>query len=213
MQIVPGHRDGENRNAQIAKREQPRPRPALCWLRRDEGRAKKIAATEEAIERVLNAIAVGVMGGDVERSPEDTMVRIAITMPAASVMFPSVGQDTRGDVATSDQGGLDVAVGVSAVPCELEAAREGRGEGKRSTEHAKARYPVTRSENAALNVIPEKSSNAASTTTKTEAVRVFKVCAQPLSDGLSAVSVFVTLEVIATSRTSPVRKPPIWVAA
>lgn len=213
LQIVPGQRDGENKKAQVAKRKQPNPRPALCWLRRDEGCAKKIAATEEAIDRVLNAIAVSVMGGDVERIPEETTAKVAVRMPAARVMLPSAGQATRGDAATNDQDVLDVAVVGSGVACELEDAREGNGEGNRIREHANARYPVTRSEEAALNVMPEKSRSAASTTTKSDAFLAFVVCAQSFSDGLSAVSVCVMLAATATSRIRPVRRPPIWVAA
>lgn len=72
-----------------------------------------MAATEEAIESVLNVIAVGVMGGEVERSPDDTTVSTAMMIPAISVMLPSAGQDTKGDAATCDQDGRDATVGVS----------------------------------------------------------------------------------------------------
>lgn len=85
----------------------------------------------------------------------------------------------------------------------------GRAEGNRSTEQSRAKYPVSRSEKAALNVTPEKSSNAASTTTISEAVLVLKVCDQPFKDDLSAVSEDMTLDATATSSTRPVRMPPI----
>lgn len=98
-----------------------------------------MAATEEPIESVLKAIAVGVMGGEVERNPDDTIVKIAMRIPAVRVMSPSAGQDTRGDAATCDQDGRDVTVGVSAELCELDAAMVGRGEGKRNREQAKAK--------------------------------------------------------------------------
>ena len=102
MQIVPGHSDGEKRNAQLAVKRHPSPRPALAELRKAVGCAKTFAAVALAIDSVLKPIDVGTRDGDLPSRTDAPIVINESKPPATSVKFTSPFEHVR-DEAFQDK--------------------------------------------------------------------------------------------------------------
>lgn len=194
------------------------PRPILYWLRSADGWAKRIAAAENAIDRTVNMMDDGAVDGAVARKAEIRTVHIDMTTPAARVRLTSLTDDTIEGAVARAHGGRPVSgvVGVTVFECCAEDGDMrvyGSGGEMKMTEHARARYPTSKSVKAALNVIPAKSNRAASSSTATDATRDFSMCCHSCHDGLWGESALFRPDAMATSSTTPVRMPPICVEA
>jgi hypothetical protein len=99
LQTVPGQREGENRNEQLAVVRQPRARPALLWLRRASGEENRIDAAIAATVNVVSVIAEAEMVGGDETSMDERTVNMARITPAASVVVASPTELVSGDAA------------------------------------------------------------------------------------------------------------------
>jgi hypothetical protein len=95
LQIVPGHRSGEKRNAQLAVNKHPSPRPAFAGLRSAAGWAKMFAAVALAIDRVLKPTDDGTRDGDVPKRTDEPMVTNESRPPEISVKFASPVEQVR----------------------------------------------------------------------------------------------------------------------
>lgn len=87
--MVPGHNDGEKRNAQLAVNRQPSPRPAFAELRRAAGCARTFAAVALAIDNVLKPIDDGTSDGDLPSRTDAPIVIKESKPPDISVKFTS----------------------------------------------------------------------------------------------------------------------------
>ena len=93
--MVPGHSDGEKRNAQLAVKKQPSPRPAFAELRKAAGCAKTFAAVALAIDSVLKPIEDGTRDGDLPNRTDAPIVINESKPPDISVKFTSPFEHVR----------------------------------------------------------------------------------------------------------------------
>jgi hypothetical protein len=100
--MVPGHSDGEKRNAQLAVNRQPSPRPAFAELRKAAGCARTFAAVALAIDKVLKPIDDGTRDGDLPNRMDAPIVINESKPPAISVKFTSPFEHVR-DEAFQDR--------------------------------------------------------------------------------------------------------------
>jgi hypothetical protein len=89
LHMVPGHSAGEKRKAQLAVSRHPSPRPALAWLRKAAGCAKRFAAVALAMESVLRMTEVGTRDGDLPITTDEAIVTKERTPPERRVRFTS----------------------------------------------------------------------------------------------------------------------------
>ena len=95
LQMVPGHSDGEKRNAQLAVKKQPSPRPAFVELRKAAGCAKTFAAVALAIDRVLKPIDDGTRDGDLPSRTDEPIVINESKPPEINVKLTSPFEHVR----------------------------------------------------------------------------------------------------------------------
>jgi hypothetical protein len=95
--MVPGHNDGEKRNAQLAVNRQPSPRPAFVELRKAAGCAKTFAAVALAIDSVLKPIDEGTRDGGWPIRIDAIIVINESRPPEISVKFTSPFEHVRGE--------------------------------------------------------------------------------------------------------------------
>ena len=97
LQMVPGHSAGEKRNAQLAVKRQPSPRPAFSGLRKAAGCAKTFAAVALAMDKVLKPIDDGTRDGDLPNKTDTPTVTNVSMPPAIKVKFTSPVEHVRDD--------------------------------------------------------------------------------------------------------------------
>lgn len=96
LQMVPGQREGENRNAELAVTRQPSARPAFVVLRKVAGCAKKLAAVAVAIDNVLKKTDLGIKS-DFDCTTDANTVTRESTPPAIRVKLTSPLELVKGE--------------------------------------------------------------------------------------------------------------------
>ena len=95
LQMVPGHSDGEKRNAQLAVSRHPSPSPAFAELRKAAGCARTFAAVALAIDSVLKPIDDGTRDGDLPSRTDEPIVINESKPPEINVKFTSPFEHVR----------------------------------------------------------------------------------------------------------------------
>lgn len=99
LNMVPGHKAGENKNAELAVRRHPSPKPVFAELRRVPGCAKRYAAVAVATESVLKMSDVGKMDNDLACKIDARMVTKESKTPARRVKLTSPVEQVKDETA------------------------------------------------------------------------------------------------------------------
>jgi len=159
LQMVPGHNEGENRNAQLAVNRQPSPRPAFAELRNAAGCARTFAAVALAIDSVLRPIDEGTRDGDLPNRMDAPIVIIESKPPAINVKFTSPFEHVRDEAFQAKD--RDAPVDPTLAE-ETDVFAVGSGGLRYATVMTSARYPSSKSEKDVWIVNPAKSETALS---------------------------------------------------